>query len=142
MRISDDPHRFDVGSSLRHGDGRLLVIESARPHRDRFLVKFEGFGTRSEAETLRGPLYVSSDERRDLEESEFWAEDLIGCKVTLVSGDEVGTVKTIVPGTAHDLLEVTTERGDRLVPMVKEIVVSVDVAERAVVLDPPEGLLE
>lgn len=142
VKISDDPHRFDPGSELVHGDGRSLVIETARPHRDRFLVKFAGFSTRSEAETLRGPLYVSSEQRRDLDESEFWAEDLIGCKVTLRSGDPVGTVKMIVPGTAHDLMEVITPRGERLVPMVKEIVVSVDVAERVVVLDPPEGLLE
>ena len=142
MKISDDPHRFDPGSELLHGDGRILVIETARPHRDRFLVKFEGFASRGEAETLRGPLYVGSDQRRDLDESEFWAEDLIGCKVTLTSGDEVGTVKMIVPGNAHDLMEVVTPRGERLVPMVKEIVVSVDVAERIVVVDPPEGLLE
>ena len=142
MKISDDPHRFDVGSALLHGDGRTLVIESARAHRDRFLVKFEGTDTRSEAETLRGPLYVPAEERRELEESEFWAEDLIGCKVTLTSGDSVGTVKMVVPGTAHDLLAVDTPRGERLVPMVKEIVVNVDVAERVVVLDPPEGLLE
>lgn len=142
MRISDDPHRFDPGSKLLHADGRELIVDSARDHRNRFLVRFEGYSTRSEAESLRGALYVPAVAKRELAAAEFWADDLAGCRVKLVSGEEVGSARVVLPGTAHDLLVVDTERGERLVPMVKAIVTHVDVDAREITIDPPEGLLE
>ena len=141
VRISDDPHRFDPGSRLMHEDGRELVVESARVHRNRFLVKFEGVSSRSDAELMRGALYVPSSEKRQLEEAEYWADDLRGCHVVTAAGEPVGTAREVLPGTAHDLLVVDTPAGERLVPMVKAIVVSVDLEARRIVLDPPEGLL-
>ena len=142
MRISDDPHRFDPGSELVHADGRTLVVESSRTHRDRFLVKFDGFSSRSDADSLRGALYVPADKKRSLDEAEYWADDLAGCDVALADGTEIGVAREVVPGTAHDLLVVDTKQGERLVPMVKAIVTDVDLDKKLIVLDPPEGLLE
>ncbi len=139
--ISDDPRRFEPGSRLHHEDGRVLTVEDARRHRDRFLVRFAGVNDREGAEVLRGALYVPVDEVRSLEEDEYWQHDIVGCDVTTRGGDAVGRVENVVNGPAQDLLEIATANGIRLVPMVKEIVVSVDTAARAVVIDPPEGLL-
>lgn len=140
--ISDDARRFEPGSVLQREDGTPLVVESARQHTNRFLVKFEGIDTRDEAETLRGPLFVPVEEARALEDDEYWPHELEGCDVVTPDGNHVGTVAGVVTGTAQDLLEVATDRGSRLVPLVKEIVTRVDVAARAVTVDPPEGLLE
>jgi 16S rRNA processing protein RimM len=140
--ISDDPRRFEPGSILLHADGRELTVESSRVHRNRLLVKFTGLDTRSEAEGLRGALFVTSDDVRDLPEDEFWPHDLIGCKVALVDGSEVGEVADVVPGSAHDFLTVRSDKGESLIPMVKEIVVAVDVDQGIVTLDPPAGLIE
>jgi 16S rRNA processing protein RimM len=125
-----------------HADGRTLVVEQARDHRDRFLVKFEGIEGREAAEGLRGALYVPADRKRALEESEYWADDLVGLKVVLTDGAEVGTAREVLAGTAHDLLVVETERGERMIPMVKEIVTKVDVDGGSIEVSPPEGLLE
>jgi 16S rRNA processing protein RimM len=122
-----------------HEDGRELVVEGSRQHRSRFLVKFRDCDTRDQAEGLRGPLYVSSDRARDLEPDEYWPHDLIGCEVVTTTGESVGELTRIVPGAAQDLLVVGPD--EKLVPMVKEIVVSVDTEGRRVVIDPPEGLL-
>jgi 16S rRNA processing protein RimM len=140
--ISDDPRRFEPGSILLHGDGRELVVESSRTHRNRLLVKFAGLDDRSAAERLRGALFVRAGEIRDLPADEFWAHDLIGCRVVLVDGSEVGEVADVVPGAAHDLLSVRGEKGEYLVPLVREIVVAVEVDPGVVTIDPPEGLLE
>ncbi len=139
--ISDDPRRFEPGSKLHHADGRILTVEGARHHRDRFLVKFSGVSSREGAELLRGALYVDSDEVRDLGDDEYWQHDIVGCDVTTRTGDAVGRVENVVSGPAQDLLEIATPNGLRLVPVVKDIVISVDVAARVVVIDPPEGLL-
>lgn len=142
VSISDDPHRFDAGARLIHVDGRELVVESARAHRNRFLVKFAGVDSRESAQEIKGALYVPSSEARSLEDDEFWEHDLTGCTVTLVDGTEVGPVGSVVHGPAQDLLVVITARGERSVPVVGAIVTSVDLAARRIVIDPPEGLLD
>ena len=140
--ISDDPRRFESGSTLHHEDGRTLTVERARPHADRFLVKFTGVDDRPAAEALRGAVYVPEKDVRPLDEDEYWYDDLVGCTVVLPTGGEVGTVRGVLERPAQDLLEVDTARGPRLVPVVKEIVVEVDTGARRVVIDPPEGLLD
>ncbi|MQB01669.1 MAG: 16S rRNA processing protein RimM [Actinobacteria bacterium] len=137
--ISDDPQRFERGSILVHEDGRELVVEGSRRHRTRFLVKFEGSDSRDQAERLRGALFVGVDHVRELDADEYWPHDLIGCDVVTTSGGALGEVRRIVPGAAQDLLVVGSD--EALIPMVKEIVVSVDTGARRVVIDPPEGLL-
>jgi 16S rRNA processing protein RimM len=139
--ISDDPRRFQPGSTLLREDGSALVVLSSHVHGDRLLVAFEGFADRESAEKLRGPLFVPGDETRELGEDEFWPHDLVGCTVA-DAGGEVGRVLEVVPGAAQDLLRIATPRGERLVPLVRDIVVSIDTQERRVVVDPPEGLLD
>lgn len=142
VRISDDPHRFDAGAELLHENGRTLVVEHARLHRDRFLVKFEGVGSREEAEAIRGTLFIPAGAARELADGEFWEHDVIGCEVVLSDGTSLGTVAAVVPGPAQDLLEVDTRKGPRLVPFVGDLVERVDPSARRVVVDPPEGLLD
>jgi 16S rRNA processing protein RimM len=141
-RLSDDPERFAPGARLIHADGREMVVESARVHRDRFLIKFAGSDSREEAEMLRGELFVRPDDVRDLGPEEFWPHDLVGLDVHLVGGALVGSVSSVIPGPAQDLLTVATPHGDRLVPLVQAIVVSVDVGAGRILIDPPEGLLD
>lgn len=142
VRISDDPHRFDPGAVLTHEDGRRLVVVSSRSHRDRFLVHFEGVVDREGAQGLRGALYVPAEAARELDDAEFWEADLVGSRVTLPDGTEVGEVSDVIVRPAQDLLQIETPRGQRLVPFVSQIVIEVEPDERRVTIDPPEGLLD
>lgn len=142
VRISDDPHRFDPGATLIHEDGRELTVQSSRSHRDRFLVHFQGATDRESAQALRGALYIDTSAVRQLDESEFWEADLIGCTVVLTDGSEVGEVTDVIVRPAQDLLQIETPRGERLVPFVGEIVTEVDAQGRRIVMDPPQGLLD
>ena len=46
------------------------------------------------------------------------------------------------PGGAQDLLLVGTERGEVMVPFVRQLVPTVDVEGGRVVIDPPPGLFD
>ena len=144
LPISDDPRRFEPGSRLVHADGRELIVEDVRRHRgaSRTLVKFAGYGDRESAETLRGAVYVEAGDLRDLPEGEFWSHEVVGLSVFLLDGQRAGEVIAVQPGTAQDLLVVSTARGERLVPLVSEIVKEVDVEGGCVTIDPPAGLLD
>jgi len=141
VAISDDPRRFEPGSVLQREDGNHLTVVSSHLHGNRLLVQFEEASDRDTAASIRGPLYVPAADVRSLEEGEYWPHDLIGCKVE-DAGGELGRVVGVVPGAAQDLLRVETPAGERLVPLVEEIVVAVDVRAGRIVIDPPEGLLD
>ncbi len=142
IRISDDPRRFAPGSRLQHEDGRGLVVESTRDHRNRLLVKFEDVDDRVGAEALRGALFVEASDARELDSGEFWEHDLTGLAVVRAgTGEAVGTVSYVQPGPGQDLLVLDTPGGERLVPLVADIVVGVDLDAGRVTVDPPEGLL-
>lgn len=139
--ISDDPARFEAGSVLQGGPGDL-VVASSRRHGNRLLVKFEGIDSRDAAETLRGPLFVPAEKARALDDDEFWPHDLVGATLVSIDGRSYGSIRSVVPGSAQDLLVVDTPRGERMVPFVKDIVRSVEIAAGRVVVDPPQGLLD
>jgi 16S rRNA processing protein RimM len=81
-------------------------------------------------------------DRRSLSDDEFWQTDLVGCSVVLADGSDVGHVTGIVESPAQDILVLDTPRGERMIPLVKELVPTVDVAARRIVVDPPQGLLD
>ena len=95
------------------------------------ILRIEGCASREEAEALRGSeLRVPESEAPPLAEGEFWARDLQGCLV--VDGEtEVGTVERMIALPSCEALEV----GDRLIPLVRDAVRSVDIDARRIDVD-------
>ena len=58
------------------------------------------------------------------------------------SGDLIGVVEEIVKLPGQDLLSVNKDGKEVLIPMVKQIIVSIDVQTKTIVVNPPEGLLD
>jgi len=150
--LSDAPDRFRPGLELRTGDpddpraaasGRALVVAATRHHQGRLLVTFEGVDDRDDAGGLRGELLtIPFEAARELGPGEFWRHQLVGLTVVDAAGAEVGSVAEVVPGAAHDLLQVRLVRGgEALVPAVAALVTVEPAAGRVVVADVP-GLLE
>ncbi|HVV23428.1 MAG TPA: ribosome maturation factor RimM [Pseudonocardiaceae bacterium] len=142
--------RFAVGSVLfvTSRDGavtRTLTVTAARPHAGRLLVRFEGVRDRDGADALRGaPLAADVADLPPIDDpDEFYDHQLEGLAVHTVAGAVVGTVREVRHGVGGDLLVVDSDAGDELlVPFVREIVPTVDVAGGRIVVDPPAGLLE
>jgi 16S rRNA processing protein RimM len=109
------------------------------------LVRFVEVPDRTAAEALRGTrLLVGADELIPVADpDEFHVHQLEGLAVELVDGTPVGTVREIVHGPGGELLVLARpELPDALVPFVRAIVPTVDIAGGKVVIDPPEGLLD
>lgn len=143
--ISDADTRFVTGATLvadATPEARTFVVTSHRNHRGDVVLHLEGIEDRTTAETLVGTQFVtSSSNRRDLDEGEWWADDVVGCIVASTTGDAIGVVTDVIVGSAQDRLVVTTENGSvGEVPLVDALVPTVDVAARRVVVDLPEGL--
>ncbi len=131
--VSNRPERFAPGSVLYAGD-RALVITAARPHQDRWLVRFEGVDDREGAEALRN-LTLSGEPLGDAPEGEVWVHEVIGCEVRDRAGTVLGHVRAVEANPAHDLLVLD---GGTLIPMVFVVAHEPGV----VVVEVPEGLLD
>jgi 16S rRNA processing protein RimM len=150
VRTDSPQERFAPGAVLQRAgaDGAglgVLTVEAARPHSGRLLVRFAEAPDRDAAEALRGsrllvdPAALPPPDDPD----EFHVHQLEGLPVELVDGTAVGTVREIVHGPGGELLVLARpELPDALVPFVRAIVPTVDVAGGKVVIDPPEGLLD
>jgi 16S rRNA processing protein RimM len=153
---TDDPRgRFVVGTiyptQARPGSGvpRQLTLRSARDHNGTWLLAFDEVPDRTGAEGLRGTRLLAdpstgADPVAGSVPSEGWyEEELVGLEVRTVSGDAVGTVAGLDLGAAQDRLVVRRlDGGTAYIPFVAQLVPTVDLAGRRVVIDPPPGLLE
>ena len=145
--------RFAIGARLqtRRADRfEELTVVASRQQAGRWIVGFEGFGSINDAETLRGCEFRIPDEQlRVLADGSYYLHDLAGCEVRTASGGVVGTVArvddlagmptlvVVQPGAADE-----PTRDEVLVPFSEAFCRRVDVAEKVIEIDPPEGLVE
>jgi len=140
---TDDPDlRFKVGSKLTLDSGQELTIKSSRWHNQILLLGFEGVNDRNQIEALRDQLISSQVDLSALAPGEYHYQQLIGCQVYLQNNDLVGQVSEVVKLPGQDLLSVDKNGSQVLIPMVKQIIISIDVLEKKIVVNPPEGLLD
>lgn len=143
---TDNPDRFVAGSSFLTDEAqpRRLTIAETRKHHGYLLIRFDGCEDRDDAEALRGlNLTIGPEERRPLEEGEYWPQDLEGLIALNRSGDRIGVVTGVVLSDAQDRLVITTSAGGEVeIPFVDELVSEVHPSGGFVVVMPPEGLLE
>ena len=119
-----------AATELLLGERRVTLTRRAGTA-ERPILRLEGCASREDAEALRGTeLRVPRAEAPPLEEGEFWARDLEGCPV--VDGErEVGVVERMIALPSCEALEV----GDRLIPLVRDAIRSLDLEARRIDVD-------
>jgi 16S rRNA processing protein RimM len=142
------PHGLDgsvhviaaVPALLREGavvsvDGRSVEIVRRAGTDARPIVRLAGVEDREGAEALRGLELLAPAAEVELEEDEWWIEDLEGCSVW--DGTvEVGVVARVRPMPSCELLEVRRpDAPELLVPLVRDAVRTVDVGARRIDVD-------
>lgn len=139
--LSEVPERFDPESTLLLEDGRTLTVEEVRPDRGRLLVKFQEVADRTDAERLLGAyLFVDAADVDDAPEGAFWPHQLEGSEVVTETGRSLGVVAEVVLGVANDIWVARSGDEEILIPALKDVVVSVDVDARRVVVREIPGL--
>lgn len=110
---------------------------------DELLVRIEGVESPEEARRIQGHfLSVATDEVLPPPEGHFYPWQLEGARVETTDGRVVGRFARVEGSPGQAIWVVMDGDRERLIPAVPEIVVDVSVADRRVVIDPPEGLLD
>jgi 16S rRNA processing protein RimM len=138
---------FAPGSRLAvndvNGRSQKYTISWIKPHNRVFLLSFTEISDRITAEALVGAeLFI---ERQALDPPEagtyYWA-DLIGLSVyTTSTRSFLGRLEAIIPTAANDVYVVKDGQKETLVPALASVVTGIDLQEKIMQVDLPDGLL-
>jgi 16S rRNA processing protein RimM len=140
--LSEVESRFDPGAVLWLEDGRTLTVDSSKPYRDKLLVTFREVRDRNQAEALQTALLlVPESSSPPLPEGSWWDHQIEGCSVATDTGRELGTVGEVIHTAANDVWSAVDDAGvETLIPVLKDVVISVAVGSRRIVVREVPGL--
>jgi 16S rRNA processing protein RimM len=141
-----DPMAVSDYGPLTTEDGSVTFeIEAVRPAKGHLIARFRGVDDRDTAERLANVrLFVPRERLPPPAADEFYHADLIGLCAVGADGSEIGTVVAVHDFGAGDVLELQPQAGGTslMVPFTAAFVPSVDIANRRVVVTPPEDAAE
>ena len=144
---SDVRGRFDAGHSIEvvRADGSrwLATIERSRLLGKTARISLKGVEDRDAAEELRGAtLEIAMQEVPPAPDGSYYFFDLVGCDCTDWKRGALGQVVRVVEDGGGLLLEVASGQSSVLIPFVRSYLSRVDIDQKKIELELPEGLAE
>jgi len=152
LPATDDIKRFELLKEVyveKNGAIRVFCIEKVWYHKQFVVLKFEGIDDATTAEGLkRSTIKIPPSLALPLDEDEYYERDLIGMSV-YENGELLGRLDRILHTGANDVYCVkiiandkTGKAGEILIPAIKQCVISVDTANKEMVVSLLPGMRE
>jgi 16S rRNA processing protein RimM len=146
--LTDFPRRFASTARVFLSAGgpsgtvrQAFPLVRARIQGHFVLLKLEGIDTRDAADRWRNALVeVPAGERVSLPRGHYFWQDVVGLSVRTEEGEVLGRVREILETGANDVYVVDTERGELLVPAIKDVVKRIDPEQGEMVVELLEGM--
>lgn len=121
-----------------------LHLTSCRANKTTAILKFNGINLIEEAAPIINKIIYISREDLKLDDGDYLIQDLIGLTVKDVDTDRIYGVITDVHVTgANDVYSITdTDGTERLIPAIKQVVISTDIDNDIMLIRPLKGLFE
>jgi len=143
--VSPDPHRFNILDEVNIIENKLRTysIQTVRISNGFVYLKFDGINSRNDAELLRGKeIFIPENQLIDLETNEYFVHDLIGCNVQDEDGQFIGEITDIMQQSSNDIYVIRDRNGqEQLIPAIKDVIRSVDISKKEIVIHVIDGLL-
>ena len=128
---------LQIGTS--HDNLMNLKLEKAIGNGKRMRFKFEGIDSELKAKNIIGKTIYANTKADD--EINLIASDLIGGDVVTETGDFVGELKDVMWLPANDVYVVFNGEKELLIPIVNEVVLSVDYDKKEILIANIDGLI-
>jgi 16S rRNA processing protein RimM len=143
--LTDFTERFQHLSAValeKEGQAALeLNLENHWFHKHRVILKFRGIDAITPAERLIGyEVTIDNSELMALQAGSYYQHDLVGCRIEDQDGVTRGNVVEVLGAPGNYLLKVRHELGDFLVPFAETYFPKIDVQNKVLICDLPEGL--
>lgn len=142
--FSDQPDRFRTIKRVFIGDELVPArILGRGVHGQGITLRLDCVTTRDRARQLFGSLlYVPEAEAVALPPGEYFIHQLIGSTVVTNDGGPLGEVVEVLRTGANDVYVVRGPQGELLVPVIPDVVTSVDVATRTITVTLLPGMID
>jgi 16S rRNA processing protein RimM len=125
------------------GVHRPCTVIRSRAQGDNVILLFEGISSKDDADRLAGyQLWLGKGEFPELGSDEYYWFQLEGMRVFTGDGRKLGVVTSIFSNRAQDVLVVTGDEREFLIPITDEIIQRQDDEKRILVVAPLPGLLD
>ncbi|MBX4269371.1 ribosome maturation factor RimM [Clostridium estertheticum] len=134
--LTDSLERFKKLKNV-YIDGEIRKVEGCKLQADKAILKIEGIDTIEQAETYRNKyLMVKREDAVKLTKGSYYVADLLDCAVFEEGSDEeLGKVFDVLNTPGNDVYWVKGKE-ELLIPVLKNIVVSVDINKRIIIIKP------
>jgi 16S rRNA processing protein RimM len=144
---TDFPDRFnaleEVWLEFLDGHRVRVAVEETWEHKDRIVLKFSGIDNIGAAEAFVGCwVQVPAEQAVKLPEGTYFDHDLIGCSVRDTRGNLLGVVHEVLRIAGNSQFVVKGTDREYLIPAVDSICIRISIAEKQILIDPPEGLMD
>ena len=120
---------------------RLTAMTPLNPTTRR--ITLEGVADIDAAESLSGAVVmIAAEDVPAAKPGEFYYYEAIGCEVFLTDGSRLGAIEEIFSNGAQDIWVVRDGDREVLVPVIEDVVKSMDLAGRRVTIEAVPGLLD
>ena len=124
-----------------------LISGFKQPGKEIFIVKFQGINTRNHAEQLKKfKILVKAETLPKLKKEEIHLLELVNLEVKTFEDDKLKKIGKVInlENEKNNLLVIELFQNQKkvLIPFVKEIVPLIDIKNKFLIINPPNGLLE
>ncbi|HPL98588.1 MAG TPA: ribosome maturation factor RimM [Bacillota bacterium] len=143
--LTDDISRFEKLKEVyvEENDGIVKYkVESVKFLSSTVSVKLKGVDSEEAANKLRGS-YIKVDRKSavKLPKDTYFICDLIDLEVYDEKGLLLGTVKDVLQTGSNDVYVIQSSGKDILIPALKDIVKKIDLENKKILVEMPEGLI-
>jgi len=132
----------DIEVTLKKKDKEeTFTVEFIKSLKNRIGLKLTGIDDEETARRWKGSEVLIDEEKLEpLSESEYYHYQIIGSEVYDENDELVGTVNNVESNAGNDLLYLTTDNGEIIIPFVKAFVISFEVDKKKIVVRKIDGL--
>jgi len=139
--VTDFPHRFAPCSKI-YIKRQPMTIDGTEWHKGQAIIKLNTIDTIDEAQRLKGqPVEIHRSQLKPLSEGQYYHFQLIGLEVWTTQGELLGNITEILAAASNDNYVISSPKGELLIPAIEDVVKSIDLDKRRLVIEAIDGLL-
>ena len=132
--FADDFNSVKSIKSVELGGTEYPVSDFKSSGKDEAIIKLIGVDDRNAAESFRGLSVMAKKTEIVVPKGRFFIADVIGSKVFLTSGKEIGVVEEITSGNV-DYYRILTNEGYAVFPLIKDLEPIIDTENKTVTVN-------
>lgn len=145
--LTNDIKRFDDLEYCYINMGKFrekVYIQSYRPYKNgNIIVKLKDYDDINSVLKFKGRyMEIGEENLVQLEEGHYYIFQIIGCRVFTTDGEDLGSVVEVLQPGGNDVYVVEGDKGQVLIPAIKEVVKEIDVDNKIIKVVLLEGLIE